>query len=289
MGLTSPRGIRAAIAEPLRDANFRRLMLFLGSWNFSVNLAAPFFAVYMLTKLGMSMTWIMLLFLLSQAANVAFLNIWGRLADRFSNKSVLAAAGPLFMASTALWPLTTAQTSPVFVISLLSLIHVLQGVSTAGVMLCGWNAALKLAPRASATGYLATNALVFGIAASIAPVLAGVALDWSASHGVSLVLGASSAHPGLRIDGLDLLFVASVIVGVASLRLLARVDERGEIKEKEMLGEVYGEIRAAARGLSSVPGLRALSSFPYGLVRWRVGRSVRDGGTVRPRVRPKNA
>jgi MFS family permease len=37
------------LTTPFRDRNFRRLIVFLSSWNFAANLAAPFFAVYMLT------------------------------------------------------------------------------------------------------------------------------------------------------------------------------------------------------------------------------------------------
>jgi len=31
---------------PFKDVNFRELIMFLGSWNFAINLAAPFFTVY---------------------------------------------------------------------------------------------------------------------------------------------------------------------------------------------------------------------------------------------------
>lgn len=262
-------GIGAALAQPLRDANFRKLLLFLGTWYFSMNLATPFFAVYMLTKLHLSMTWITLLFLTSQTAIVAFLSIWGRLADRFSNKSVLAVAGPLFMASTLLWPVASLQTRPALTLGLLVVIHLLAGVSTAGVMLCGWNVALKLAPRDSSTGYLATNALVFGAAASVAPILAGMGLDWSAAHHVSVALGGSGRLPALSLDGLDFLFMASAVSGAVALRLLSRVEERGHVEGKEMFAGLYAEIRSAGRALSSVAGLRVPTAFPYDLLRRR--------------------
>jgi hypothetical protein len=44
--------ILGLLVAPFRDRNFRRLMVFLSSWNFAANLAAPFFAVYMLKTLG---------------------------------------------------------------------------------------------------------------------------------------------------------------------------------------------------------------------------------------------
>ena len=44
-----PQGIFTVLAAPFSDFNFRRLLMFLGSWNFAINLAAPFFVVYMVT------------------------------------------------------------------------------------------------------------------------------------------------------------------------------------------------------------------------------------------------
>jgi hypothetical protein len=38
----------ALLVAPLREVNFRCLIVFLSSWNFAANLAAPFFTVYML-------------------------------------------------------------------------------------------------------------------------------------------------------------------------------------------------------------------------------------------------
>ncbi|MHC4433833.1 MAG: MFS transporter, partial [Planctomycetota bacterium] len=93
------QGERTAIlrllGKPFRDENFRRLIAFMSSWNFAVNLAGPFFMVYMLKRLGLAMSFIIGLSILSQTMNFLFLKIWGRYTDRFSNKSVLAICGPL--------------------------------------------------------------------------------------------------------------------------------------------------------------------------------------------------
>jgi hypothetical protein len=50
---------------------FRRLIIFLSSWNFAANLAAPFFTVYMLKSLGFSMTKVLALTIASQLSNLA--------------------------------------------------------------------------------------------------------------------------------------------------------------------------------------------------------------------------
>ncbi|HIE32119.1 MAG TPA: MFS transporter, partial [Methanosarcinales archaeon] len=75
------------ILQPFRDTNFKNLVIFLGSWSFAVNLAAPFFTVYMLTLLQLDMSFIIALMVLSQLTSLAFLRIWGGFSDRFSNKS----------------------------------------------------------------------------------------------------------------------------------------------------------------------------------------------------------
>jgi Na+/melibiose symporter-like transporter len=117
------------LSIPLRD-NFRRLILFLSTWNFAVNLAAPFFTVYMLRSLGYPMTVIVVLFTISQLANVAALNLWGPLIDRFSNKAVLDMSAPLFLACMLAWTFTGLPYVKPVVLYLLVLIHLLVGFST---------------------------------------------------------------------------------------------------------------------------------------------------------------
>ncbi len=84
------------LLSPVQDENFRRLLAFTGAWTFAVNLASPFFIVYMMKRLDLSLTLVTFLMITSQLVNIMFLRIWGRLVDRYSNKSVLAISGPLF-------------------------------------------------------------------------------------------------------------------------------------------------------------------------------------------------
>lgn len=99
--------LRDLLVMPLKDQNYRKLLYFMAAWNFALNLATPFFVVYMLRRIGVSMTMVTVLTVSSQLANLFFLRIWGRLADRFSNKSVLSVSGPLFLAAVVGWSFTT--------------------------------------------------------------------------------------------------------------------------------------------------------------------------------------
>ncbi|MBN2562808.1 MAG: MFS transporter [Phycisphaerae bacterium] len=268
------RGLVAALAEPFRNRNFRHLLIFLAAWNFAVNLAAPFFTVYLLKRLEQTMAWIIGLSVISQLCNVLFLRIWGRLADRFTSKSVLAVSGPLFMISILLWPFTTMPEMYVLTLPLLILIHALAGMSTAGITLGTAQIALKAAPRGSATAYLATNALVSGMAATVAPIIGGVAADLFAPQSLTLTLrwasqatARSLALPAFDLRGLDFLFLLSFLAGLYALHRLLAVKEEGEVDEHIVRGELYDEVRQMARSVSGVGGLRQITSFPYALLR----------------------
>ena len=266
-----PQGIFKVLAEPFREFNFRRLLMFLGSWNFAVNLAAPFFVVYMVTRLGMSLGLVLSLSVLSQIINVVFFRIWGRLADRFSNKSVLAVSGWMFILSIFMWPFLTMPEKHFLTLPLLIAIHILAGISTAGINLCAGNIALKAAPQGKATAYLAANALVNGVAATVAPILAGLTADWFAKQELALSLRWMSAEGGetmfdlsaLSLKGLDFLFIIAVLFGIYAMHRLLAVREEGEVSEKVVLSQLYSEVRKAVRHVSNVAGLRQQYYFPY--------------------------
>ncbi|MGO9122851.1 MAG: MFS transporter, partial [Desulfomonilaceae bacterium] len=50
-----PEGILKSLGQPFRDLNFRRLLIFLGILFIAINLSGPFYAVYMIKRLDMSM------------------------------------------------------------------------------------------------------------------------------------------------------------------------------------------------------------------------------------------
>lgn len=275
MELPSGKSLLATLAEPLRDVNFRQLLVFLGWWNFAINLAAPFFAVYMLVRIGLPVGWVLGLSVVSQIANVSFYPIWGQLADRFSNRSVLGLSGTLFVLCIAIWPFTTLPGRYALTVPLLVAIHVLAGISTAGVNLCAGGITLKLAPRGKATAFLAANALICGVAATLAPALAGIVADAIATEHVTMVVRWTSADSprfaltALDLEGLDFVFLGAVLLGLYALHRLLAVQERGEVEEPLVVGDVYLEVRKAVRHVGNVAGLRRLTHFPYALLRPR--------------------
>ena len=92
-----PIRLRALLAQPLHDPNFRRLLVFVASWQFAINLATPFFTVFIVRQLHFAVSFVLLLSVASQVANILALRLWGRLSDRFANKSVLAVCAPAYI------------------------------------------------------------------------------------------------------------------------------------------------------------------------------------------------
>jgi MFS family permease len=263
------------LSRPFKDANFKNLILFLGSWNFAVNLAAPFFTVYMLKRLELEISFIIVLLVLSQLMNLAFLRLWGRFSDHYSNKSVLGVSGPLFMLCILAWTFTTLPEKYVLTIPLLVTIHVFMGISTAGVTLASGNIGLKLAPKGEATAYLATNSFVNSLAAGIAPILGGSFADFFVSRELSWTLSWFSPSGELLIQTLnlrewDFFFFLAFLIGLYSIHRLALVKEVGEVKEKIVIRELIAEVMRPLRNFSTAGGLRHMLQFPFSLIRTTV-------------------
>ncbi len=262
------------LAAPVKDINFKNLLVFLGSWNFAVNLAAPFFTVYMLTLLGLDLTWVIAFSVLSQLVSAGSYRIWGFAADRFSNKSVLKVSGPLFMLCILGWTFTTLPDVHALTIPLLIAIHILIGISTAGVTLASGNISLKLAPQGKATSYLASSTVVNSLAAGIAPIMGGLCADFFAARELSLTLNwkdpvATVAFKTLDFQHWDFFFFFAFIIGLYSLVRLSRVNETGWVTEHILLQEIAAEMKREMRNLSTVGGLRMLVRFPLARIRER--------------------
>jgi len=77
MVLAREQSLTQLLMEPVNDGNFRKLLAFIATWTFAVNMASPFFIVYMMRRLGLSLTLVTLLTITSQTVNLLFLRIWG--------------------------------------------------------------------------------------------------------------------------------------------------------------------------------------------------------------------
>jgi MFS family permease len=271
------------LLKPLREQNYRRLIVFLASWNFATNLAAPFFVVLMLRRMQLDLLFVIGLATLSQLAAWFTVTSWGAIADRFSNKAVLAVCGPMFVLAIFAWTFTTMPDPHAFTVPLLIAIHIATGIAAAGVNLATGNIALKLAPPGDATAYLASNSMINALAAGCAALFGGVTADVLASWELDLTIRWHDETKELAFEALnfshwDFFFFLATVIGLYSLHRLSLVEEHGEVHEARVLDVLLKSMHQGLRNLSTVAGLRGGSDFPVDLV----DAPARDDGKLNP-------
>lgn len=116
----------------VRESNFAKFVLFVASLNFCVNLAAPFFAVFMVRDLRFSYAWYTILVVTVTAVTTFTIDRWGRHADRVGNVKIIQ-SNAFIIASLPLWWLLWHN--PLYLL----LIQGLSGFAWSGFNLCATN------------------------------------------------------------------------------------------------------------------------------------------------------
>lgn len=222
--------------RPLKDHNFRRLLVFNSAWVFALNIAIPFFTVYMLRNLGLSMTYVTGLTVVSQLCSIFTIRMWGRFSDRYSNKTILAIAAPVYILCIIAWCFVGMYSRFTTNIALLVFIHIFTGIATAGINLSLTNIGLKLAPNEHAIVYLSTKNIITAIFSSVAPLIGGILADYFANR--SLSINAAYAGPKVNkvlhlvsLHDMNFLFLIGAGLAFISLEFLIRVKEVGEVEK----------------------------------------------------------
>ena len=262
------------LSAPFDDRNFRRVIVFMTSWNFASNLAAPFLTVYLLQQMGYGMGRVTSLWVASQLANAVTMYLWGRLSDRLSNKAILAVALPTFFGGLIALPFAAIPHPHALTLPLLYLIHVVMGAASGGIALATGNLGLKLAPHGRGTHYLAVVALAGAAASGIAAITGGALADWFASRELSVFVhltSASAAHEltVMNFRHWEFLFGLSFLCGAYVLHTLSRIDEGTEHSERVVIQEFVSEASRSLAQLSPIDGLKDALLFPLGRLRDR--------------------
>ena len=281
----SGRSALSVLAEPLRDRNFSQLVRFLFVWSLVSNLAIPFFAVYMLKELGLSLSAVIGFTVLSQTTSVLFTRVWGPMADRVGSKPVLSLSASLYLLVIVGWVFTSHPERHFLTLPLLAVLHMFAGVAAAGVGLTMSTLTLKVAPAGKATPFLSVASIAASVGAGIGPVAGGLMADFFAVRTLGVDLSWISPNgvlelPALSLTGFDFLFAIAFVLGLLSLNLLVALREEGELPRETALGELAGRGGPAARAVSSVPGLGAVSAFSYGYLKRVPGADVALGVTA---------
>jgi MFS family permease len=274
--------IFAMLWAPLGDANFRRLIVFMASWNFASNLAAPFLTVYLLRQLGYGLGTVTALWALNQVAGAVTLYAWGRLSDRMTNKAVLATALPAYFGCLIALPVSALPAPHMFTLPILVAIHLVMGVASGGIALATGNIGLKLAPQGRGTAYLASVSLAGSLAGGAAALTGGALAEWFASRQLSLVVRWSSPEHttgfvALQFRHWEFLFAIAFALGMYVLHALSRVREGDHTSERNAMRDFFLEAGRTFEQVASTAASSMAAAFPFGRLFDRRQRGRRTG------------
>jgi MFS family permease len=225
------------LSKPLKDVNFRNLLTFHSFYAFATSLALPFFVVYMMKTVGLSFAWIIFLGLVAKFGSIFSLKFWGTFSDKYSNKTIISICAPTFITCILSWTFVAMTPNHIVGIALLFVIHLVSGISAAGIDLAINNMAIKLAPKNEAISYISARNIVVAIFAAAGPIAGGLMADFFATHNLTWNIqwqgpsGVSTFHL-LELENWNFFFAISAVLALLSMRLVKRIQEKGEAQKQ---------------------------------------------------------
>jgi len=236
------------LKRPLMNPNFRKLLIFNSVWLFALNLATPFFTVFLLRTMELPLSYIIVLAAISQVSGIFALRVWGKYADRYSNKTIIAICAPVYVLCLAAWCFVGIYTNFYNNLALLTGIFIVSGIATSGINLSLTNIGLKLAPSAESIFYLSAKNIVTAVFSAAAPLAGGLVADYFSER--SLQMGATWSGPHLtktfrliELHDFNFLFAIAAFLAFISLEFLIRVREQGEVDKDEVVKVMRGNIK----------------------------------------------
>lgn len=232
--------------KPLQDKNFKNLLIFNAAWAFSLNMAVPFFTVFLMKTMGLPLSYVIGLTILAQVSNISTIKTLGKYTDRFSNKTIIKICAPVYIVCILAWMYAAVPDNKIYGIIILALISTVSGTATGGINLALNNIGMKLAPRREAMAYMSSLNMVVAFFSAISPIIAGLLADGLSTQELVWNLQVKSAD-GIRtlevinLHGWGFLFVIGGLMAAASLKLLTKVKEKGEVQKDRVL--LYMSIR----------------------------------------------
>ena len=238
--------------RPLRDGNLRRLLVFNSAWIFALNIATPFFTVYLLKSLGIPLIFVVVLGIISQVSSILTIRIWGAFADRYSNKTIIAINAPVYIGCLIAWCFVGIYANMYNNIALLVLIYIFSGIALAGINLSITNIGLKLAPREEAIVYLSVQNIFTAFFSSVAPLIGGYLADYFTQRHLNLRLEYRGPQITKMIRLVELhewnfLFLIAALLAFIALQLLVQVKETGEVEKDKVRSIIRKNIEGSIK------------------------------------------
>ncbi|MBU2043930.1 MAG: MFS transporter [Candidatus Omnitrophica bacterium] len=199
--------------KPLKNHNFFRLIIYVSCWIFGVQLAAPFYGVFMISNLKIDFSTITIFGTFAMLATLLMMKIWGPISDKLGNKPIIIVSGLILATIPLLWIVALPKNYylPIMIA------HLLTGAFMAGASLSQFNILIKLSPREGRSAYLALFAAITGIIGGTAPIIGGwLSQIFESFHFMIFAYQVSNLH---------MIFLISAVIQVLTLFFILKVSE----------------------------------------------------------------
>jgi len=199
-----------------RYGNFSNFTIHMALLGFAVNIASPFFVVYMLQNLRIGYEWFAIITAIEILTAILSQRYWGKLSDKIGDRIVMTACNILIVFYPFFWLFARNQYH-------LMLIGIFSGFAWSGFDLSSFNYLLDVTPPEKRPIYISNYKMLHGISLFLGPLIGGFLAQ----------LFSNSTF--LWFSGLQILFFLSFILrGVFSSYSLPRMKE-ARIKATEVL------------------------------------------------------
>lgn len=165
--------LKEVLTKPLGDQGFRKVITLFIMWNVGFWISAPFIAVYLITQIQVSYTYMMIMGFIGTGMRIIFPKFWGQLAD---NKSwFLCLEGSLLLTAIVHFSWGFVHIGNYQVMA--PLLHLLAGFAWSGLGSSLFNIQYMYAGSNGRTLYIGLNAAIGGIASLIAVRSSGWIID----------------------------------------------------------------------------------------------------------------
>lgn len=201
----------------LRNKGFRKVIILSVLWNVALQIGGPFFAVYQVTGLNLSYSFIMIMGVIGSIIRVISARTWGSLGDKkswfFTSKASIAILGITHI----LWAFVDIKIA-IFLVPLLS---VLSGIAWSGINLSLFSVQFVYAPEEGRTAYLGTSAALGGVAGFISTFIG--------SRIVNMLKELQFSFFGILIGNMQIVFALSGILLLFTALYVRNFMERGKV------------------------------------------------------------
>jgi MFS family permease len=208
----------AGLIAALKDPNLVMFLIYFALWGFAVNLSTPFFNLYMLDNLNIDITWVTIFSSLYTGANMLMMLVWGRLSDRFGNRTIALCTGIAIGIIPLFWLLTGLASVQSQLWIYLGVFHLIFGGLWSAIDLCNNNLQIAITPIQHHATFFAIAAAVAGFSGALGTTVGGLLAQADCYTGI---FGVFSLSAMLRLVALiPLIFVDERRVVSSSLAKL---------------------------------------------------------------------